>query len=120
MSNNATKKELDHAKGVDASNWTAKKDFIEVDILDINKLVNVPTSLNNLKIKVDDLDVGKLKTVPVDLKKLSDVVDNEVVKNTKFNTLKTKVNNLKNKTPDATTLIQIIQYNTDKNISANN
>ena len=86
----------------------------EVDKLDINKLVNVPTSLNNLKIKVDDLDVGKLKTVPVDLKKLSDVVDNEVVKNTKFNTLKTKVNNLEKKIPDATILIHINQYNKDK------
>ena len=43
--------------------------------------------MNNLKPKVDDLDVAKLKTVPVDLKKLCDVVDNEVVKNRKFNTL---------------------------------
>ena len=69
---------------------------VEVDKLDINKLVNVPTSLN-----VDDLDVGKLKTVPVDfLKKLSDAVNNENVKNTKFNTLKTKVNNLEMKIPD--------------------
>ena len=49
--------------------------------LDINKFVNVPTSLNNLKTKVDDLDVCKLKTVPIDLKKLSDAVDN-IVKNT--------------------------------------
>ena len=47
----------------------------EVDKLDINKLVNVPTSLNNVKTKVDDLDVGKLKIVPAGLKKLSDVVD---------------------------------------------
>ena len=86
----------------------------EVDKLDINKLVNVPTSLNNLKTKVDDLDVGKLKTVPVDLKKLSGVVANEVVKNTKFNTLKTKVNSLEKKIPDATTLIHINQCNTDK------
>ena len=69
----------------------------EVDKLDINKLVNVPTSLNNLKTKVDDLDVGKLKAVPVDFKKLSGAVDNEVVKNTKFNTLKTKGNNLEKK-----------------------
>ena len=38
-------------------------------------------------------------------KKLSDVVDNDVVKNTKFITLKTKVNNLERKIPDATTLI---------------
>ena len=64
--------------------------------------------------KVDDLDVGKFNNVPVDLKKLSDVVGTEVVKNTIFNTLKTKVNNLDNKIPDATTLIQINQYNTDK------
>ena len=88
----------------------------EVDKLDINKLVNVPTSLNNLKTKVDDLDVGKLKTVPVDLKKLSDVVDNEVAKNKKFNTLKTKVNNLEKKILDTTTLIHRNQYNTDKKI----
>ena len=118
LSNYATKKELDHATGVDTSDLAAKKDFIalkaEVDKLDINKLVNVPTSLNNLKTKVDDLDVGKLKTVPIDLKKLSDVVANEVVKNAKFNTLKTKVNSLEKKISDATTLIHINQYNTDK------
>ena len=72
-------------------------------------MVNVPTSLNNLKLKVDDLDFGKLKTIPVDLKKLRDVVDNEVGKNTKLNTLKTKVNNLEKKIPDATTLIHINQ-----------
>ena len=62
------------------------------------------------------MDVSKLKTVPVDLKKLSDVVDNEVVKNAKFNTLETKVNNLEKKIPDATTLIHINQYNTDNEI----
>ena len=62
----------------------------EVRKLGINELVNAPTSLNNLKIKVD---VGKLKAVSVDLKKSSDVVDNEVIKNTKFNTLKAKVFN---------------------------
>ena len=77
-------------------------------------MVNVSTSLNNLITKEDDLDFGKLKTALVDLKKLSDVVDNEVAKNTKFNTLKTKVNNLEKKIPDATTLIHINQYNTDK------
>ena len=86
----------------------------EVEKLDINKLTNVPTSLNNLRKKVNDLDVGKLKTVHVDLKKLSVVVDIEVVKNTKFNTLKTKLNNLEKKTPDATTLIHINQHNTDE------
>ena len=98
LSNYATKKELDHARRADTSDLAAKKDFIalksEIDKLDINKLVNVPTSLSNLKTKVDDLDVGILKTVPIDLKELSDVVDNDVIKNTTFNTLKTKVNTL--------------------------
>ena len=46
-----------------------------------------------------------MKAVPVDLNKLSDVVDNEVAKNTKFNTSKAKVNKLENKTLDATTSI---------------
>ena len=70
--------------------------------------------MNSLKPKVDDLDVDKLKAVPVNLKKLIDVVVNEVVKNVKFNTLKTQVNNLDKKIPDAITLIHINQYNTDK------
>ena len=77
-------------------------------------MINVPTSLNNLKTKVNNLDVGKLKTVPVDLKKLNDVVDNEVLKNTKLNTLKAKVNKLDQKISDATTLIHMNQNNTDK------
>ena len=51
-----------------------------VDKLDIDKLKNVPTSLNNLKSKVDRLDANKLIPVPVDLSKLGDVVKNDVVK----------------------------------------
>ena len=61
LSNYATKKEFDHATGVDTSDLAAKTDFIalkaEVDKVDINNLVNVRTSLSNLKTKVDDLDV---------------------------------------------------------------
>ena len=54
--------------------WLLKNDFIalkaKVNKLDINKPVNVPTSLNTLNTNVDDLDVGKLKMVPVGLKKI--------------------------------------------------
>ena len=98
LSNYATKKELDHATGVDLIQLL-KKDFIglRTEKLDINKLVNVSTSLNNLKTKIADLDVSKLKAVPINLKKLSDIVDNNVVMNTKFNTLKTKINSLEKK-----------------------
>ena len=73
-------------------------------------MVNVLTSSNKLKTNVDDSDFGKLNTVPVDLKRLSYVVDNEVVKNIKFNTLKMRLNKLDKKIPDATTLICINQY----------
>ena len=88
----------------------------EVDKLGMNELTNVLTSLNYLKTKVDDLDVTKLKNVSVYLKNLSDLIDNEVDKNTKLNTLKTKVNNLEKNITEATTLIHINQYNTDKKI----
>ena len=47
------------------------------------------------------------------MKKLNDAVSKEVVKNTEFNTVKTKVNHLKiNRV--VTTFIHINQYNTDK------
>ena len=52
----------------------------EFEKLDINKLVNVPTGLNDLKTKINELDVGRLKTASIDLKKLSDVMSKEVVK----------------------------------------
>ena len=77
------------------------------DKLDINKLANVTTDLNNLLTKVENLGVGKLKVVPVDLKGLSDVVDKQVVKNTNITTLNTKVNSLENEIPDVNTLFHI-------------
>ena len=71
LSNYATKIELELVTGVDTSNLAAKSDFIafeaENDQLDINELVKVPTTLNDLKRKIDDLDVGKLKTILIDL-----------------------------------------------------
>ena len=54
MSKYATKKELNDSTGVDTFYLAAKKDFIslkgEVDKLGINKMVNVPTSLNSLAV----------------------------------------------------------------------
>ena len=97
------KTKLDHDTVIDTSNLEVKKDFItlkaKVDKLDINKLINVRPSLTNLETKVDDLDVVKLKTVPVDLKKSNELVDNGVVKNAKFKTIKTKVLNLEKNPP---------------------
>ena len=93
----------------------------EVEKLEMNKLVNVPTSWNNFKIKVDDLDVDKLKTALVEFTKSSDVVGNQAFKNAKLNTLKTKVNNSKKKKkkrnlqiPDVVNSIHINQNHPDK------
>ena len=62
MSNYVIKIELKYATGIDTSDWYIDtQDFIamkaEVCKLDINKLVNVPTGLNNLKTKFNDVDV---------------------------------------------------------------
>ena len=93
LRNQATKKELEDAAGVDTSKLTAKKDFItlkaEVEKIDIHKLVNAPIGLNNLKTKLDNFDV--------DMKKISDRVSKKVAKNTKYNELILVVNNLENK-----------------------
>ena len=56
MSNYTTKKEIQHATGVDIPNLAAKKGFVssktKLDKEDINKLVNVLISLKNLKISM--------------------------------------------------------------------
>ena len=75
---------------VDTSNLAAKGDFVvskaEVEKLDINKLVNVPTGLNNLKTKVDDLDIGQLKTVSINLKKFDETKKSDGVNKKIHNT----------------------------------
>ena len=85
---------MKHARDVDTSNLTGKRNFIalkvEANKLGINPLVNAATGLYNLKSKIDDLDVDKLKTASVDLKQLSDVVSKNFGKNTNFNKLNTK------------------------------
>ena len=84
LSNYATKKHLEHATGVGTSDLAARKILsalnAEADKLDINKLFNISTILDNLKTKVNDLDVDSLKNVVIDLKKVSDVVDTFVEK----------------------------------------
>ena len=87
---------------------------MKVDKLDLNKLVNVPTSLDNLKTKVDELDVRKLKIIPMNFKKLNNIVTKELVKKTVYNKLNTKINYLENKISDTSTLIKLNQYNSHK------
>ena len=78
---------------MDAETWKfAKKVHLtslkcEVDKLDIDKLIKVPTHLNSLKSNVDKLDDVKQAPVSVDLGKLSDVVKNNVVKKAEYDEL---------------------------------
>ena len=70
--------------------------------LDIDKLKNVPSNLNNLKSKVYKLDADKLVPVPVDLSKLSDVVKNNVVKR---DVLNAQIKSIEDKMPDITNVV---------------
>ena len=89
LSNYATKSDLKNATGIDISKLATKSDLVslkaEVDKSDIDKLKSVPTNLTNLKSKVGKLDIGKLETTPVDLYELSNIIKNDVVKKTEYN-----------------------------------
>ena len=49
------------------------------------------TNLAALKTEVDKIDVDKLKTTPIDLDRLSNLVKNDVVKKTDYNTKVTSI-----------------------------
>ena len=64
---------------VDLSNYVTKSDIQNITHVDSSSFA-LKTNLASLKIEVDKLDIDKLVPVPVDLRKLSDVVKNDVVK----------------------------------------
>ena len=62
---------------------------------DLKNVAHVDTSnLATLDTEVDKLDIDKLVSVPTDLSKLSNVVKNDVVKKTTSDKLVAKVNNI--------------------------
>ena len=66
-------KKLDNVTAIDTSNLAFKSDYIDLKVEvgkpDIDKLINVSTSLNNVFKKVNDLCVDKLRLLlSVDLK----------------------------------------------------
>ena len=75
---------------LDLSNYAIKDDVKNITHVDVSAYAT-KTNLAALKTEVDKIDIDKLKTVPDDLAKLSNVVKNEVVKKTPYNTLKNKV-----------------------------
>ena len=64
---------------VDLSNYTTKADIKNISHVNTSSFA-LKTNLANLKTEVDKLDIDKLVPVPTDLSKLSNVVKNDVVK----------------------------------------
>ena len=75
---------------LDLSNYATKKDIKDITYVDTSSYA-LKTNLAALKTEVDNIDTDKLETVPNDLAKLGNVVKNDVVKKTEYNTLKNKV-----------------------------
>ena len=64
---------------VDILNYATKADIKNISHVDTSGFA-LKTNLANLKNEVDKLDIDKLVLVPTDLSKLSNVVKNDVVK----------------------------------------
>ena len=77
---------------LDLSNYATKDDVKNITHVDVSSYTS-KTNLVALKSEVDKIDLDKLKTVPVDLAKLSNVVKNDVVKKTNYNTKVTSIEN---------------------------
>ena len=112
---------------IDLSNYATKADIKNISHVDTSSFA-LKTNLANLKTEVDKLDIDKLVPVPTDLSKLSNVVKNDV-KKTVYDKLVAKVYNidtsgfflktkyhtdkseLENKIPDITGLVKRTDYN---------
>ena len=75
---------------LDLANYATKDDIKNITHVHVSSFAS-KTNLAALKTEVDKIDADKLKTVPVDLAKLSNVVDNDVVKKTDYNTKVTNI-----------------------------
>ena len=74
---------------VDLSNYATKTDIKNISHVDTSSFA-IKTNLANLKTEVDKLDNEKLVPVPTDLRKLSNVVINHIFKKTVYDKLVAK------------------------------
>ena len=93
---------------IDLSNYATKADINNITHVDTSSFA-LKTNLSNLKTEVDKWDINKLVPVPTDLSKLPNVVKNDVVKNTVYNKLIPKVDNI-----DTNYFVLKTNYDTDK------
>ena len=78
---------------VDLSNYATRTDLKNVTHVNTSSFA-LKTNLDNLKTEVDKLEIDKLVPVPTDLSNLSNVVRNDVVKKTVYDKLVAKVYNI--------------------------
>ena len=93
---------------VDLSNYATKADIKNISHVDTSSFA-LKTNLPDLKTEVDKLDINKLVPVPTDLSKLINVVKNDVVKKDVYDKLVTKVNNI-----DTSGFVLKTKYDKDK------
>ena len=117
---------------LDLSNYATKKDIKDITHIDASGFAS-KTNLTALKTEIGKIDADKLKTVPNDLAKLSNILKNDVVKKTDYNT---KISNietqitlvnknaldnladikvLKTKTVDTSNFVTRTKFSTDTN-----
>ena len=77
---------------LDLADYATKTDLKNITHVDVSNYAS-KTNLAALKTEVDKIGTDKLKTVPNDLAKLSNVVKNDVVKKTDYNTKVTSIEN---------------------------
>ena len=75
---------------LDLTNYATKTDLKNITHVDVSSFAS-KTNLAALKTEVDKMDVDKLKTTPTDLDRLSNLVKNDVVKKTDYNTKVTSI-----------------------------
>ena len=93
---------------IDLSNYATKEDIKNITHVDTSSFA-LKTNLSNLKTEVDKLNIDKLVPVPTDFSKLSNVVKNDFVKKTAYNKLVANVDNI-----DINDFVLKTKYNTDK------
>ena len=93
---------------VDLSNYATKTDLKNATHVNTSS-VALKTNLDNLKTEVDKLEIDKLIPVPTDLSNLRNVVRNDVVKKTVYDKLVAKVYNI-----DTSGFVLKTKYHADK------
>ena len=89
----------------DLSNYATKTDIENISQVEASSFA-LKSNLASLKAEVYKLNIDKLPPVPVDLSKLSDAVKNDVIEETVYDKLATKVNSIDTSETGKTSLTQ--------------